>query len=196
MGSTDAGSDEALGPEGSGLRTLPPVGNGLFCEAESVCEDEPALRVDAKEASALGGRGEVACTRARATGVATIESAAAWTHGGGAGGKLANRRRCFSVSFLKRYFNLSILRGGAAGLVSGASVSASLRFLFTLAALTLTDGRAGSGAGEAAADAAVGGRWVLVRLSTEMLLPGSSSGAGRGAVTAGTGRGLATLDVE
>lgn len=69
------GGDVALEPEGRGLRVLP-LGSGVFWDAWRVWVDEPALRVDVNETSAFGGRGEVACTRARAAGVATIESAA------------------------------------------------------------------------------------------------------------------------
>lgn len=188
-------SKAALGPEGSGLRTLP-VGSGvLCCEAERVCDDEPALRVEANDASvlAVAGRGEVACTRERAAGVATIESAAS-----AAVGKLASMRRCCSVSFPTRYLRCTILRGGPERPASGASVSASLRFLLTLALLTLTNGRAGSGVGDGATDGAedgaAEGSLTLGRFSTEMLSPRSSSGAGRGVDTDGTGRGLGATD--
>lgn len=142
------------GPEGSGLRTLP-VGRGvLFRGTDKVCVEEPALRVEANDASALagGGRGEVACTRARAAGVATMESTASV-----AGGKLASMRRCCSESLAKLYLRRMILRGSPKGPASGASMSASLRFLLTLAVLTLTNGRGGSGVGDRAADGAADG---------------------------------------
>lgn len=184
-------AENALGPEGSGLRTLP-EGNGvLCCEAERVCDDEPALRVEAKDASTLaaGGRGEVACTRARAAGVATIESAAS-----AARGKLSSMRRCCSVSLAGRYVRWTILRGGLDGPASGASVSASLRFLVIFAALTLTIGRAGSGVVDGAADGAAEGSRTLGRFSTEMLSPRSSSGTKRGVGAAGAGRGLGATD--
>lgn len=104
------------------------------------------------ETSALGGKGEVACTRARAAGVATIESAALARRD--EEGKLASIRRCSSVRLAKRYFKVRNFLEGLEGPAAGASMSASLRFLCILADLTLAIDRAGSGVGELDMDGA------------------------------------------
>lgn len=183
----------ALEPEGSGLRGLP-FGSEVFWDAWRVWDDELALRVDVNEASALGGRGEVACTRARAAGVATIESTAALSADRVEEVKLASMRRCSSVRFEKWYLMVTILLE-AEGPAAGASVSANLRFLLILADLTLFIGRAGSGIGGPATDGAAEESCTTGRFSTAMLSPRSSSGTRHGVAPKGAdgvGRGLGT----
>jgi hypothetical protein len=78
----DVGDPEPVGdgPVGRGLRILP-LGRGVFCDGCMV-DEEPALRVDVDEpmeTSTLAGEpflsGDAVAAKARAAGVATIESA-------------------------------------------------------------------------------------------------------------------------
>lgn len=79
----DVGDPEPVGdgPVGRGLRILP-LGSGVFCCDACMVDEEPALRVDVvepMEPSKVAGErflgGDAAAPKARAAGVATIESA-------------------------------------------------------------------------------------------------------------------------
>lgn len=143
----DVGEPELVGdgPVGRGLRILP-LGSGVFCcDACRVTED-PALRVDVfepMETSRLTGErfldGEAAA-KARAAGVATMESAGRteWPEEG----MRATRRLPSSDIFFQR--SVTIFRGRED--TDGASVSPNLRFLDNLRPedFTLELGRAWS----------------------------------------------------